>query len=77
MQFHINLDELKLGPEVTARISAKINSVITNEIAHIDLSKFTLIGGRLGPGTIGFIARNELQSELLGKIAELSKTQQR
>lgn len=71
MQFHINLDELKLSPEVTAHIAAKVNSVITNEIANLDLSKYTLIGGRLGPGTVGFVARGAIDAEVLGKVTSL------
>ena len=61
MSFQINLHALNLDAETSARISAKINSVILAEIAHLDLSEVTTIIGKLGPGIRGIIAIKNLQ----------------
>lgn len=60
MSFHINLNTLNLDAETSARISAKISSVVLAEIAHLDLSETTTIMGKLGPGIRGIIAVKNL-----------------
>lgn len=68
MGFHINLDTLNLDPETSARISAKVSSVVLAEIAHLDLREVTTVAGKLGPGIRGIIALNDL-----GKLGETLK----
>lgn len=68
MSFHINLDSLNLDAETSARISAKISSVVLAEIAHLDLSRHTTIHGKLGHGTQGIIAIDDLN-----KLGEITK----
>jgi len=67
MSFHINLNSLSLDAETSARISAKISSVVLAEIAHLDLSENTTIIGKLGPGIRGIIAVKNLN-----KLSELA-----
>jgi hypothetical protein len=64
MAFHIDLSQINLDQETKARISAKINSAILSEIAHLDLSNSTVIAGRLPGGGFpyGIIVRNGLKS---------------
>ena len=64
MTIYINLTELQLDAETHARISHKVNVAILGEIAHLDLSKVTTIGGKLGPETVGFIATNDITKAL-------------
>jgi len=62
MSFHIDLKTLNLDPETSARISAKISSVVLAEIAHLDLSEMTTVIGKLGPEIRGIIAIKDLKS---------------
>lgn len=73
MSFHVDLNALKLDPETSARISAKISAMALNEIAHLDLSQTTTIIGKLGPGIQGIIAINDL--ETLPEIANRQEIQ--
>ena len=43
MSFHVDLKALRLDPETSARISAKISAIALHEIAHLDLSETTTI----------------------------------
>lgn len=61
MGFHIDLKTLNLDAETSARISAKISSVVLAEIAHLDLSETTTIIGKLGPGIEGVVAIKDLK----------------
>jgi hypothetical protein len=62
MTFHVDLNTLNLDQETSARISAKISSVILAEIAHLDLSQTTTIIGRLNPQIRGIVAINNLKN---------------
>jgi len=71
--FHVDLKALKLDPETSARISAKISAVAISEVAHLDLTRTTTIIGKLGPEIHGIIAINDLKA--LSDIANRQEIQ--
>ena len=67
MSFHVDLKSLDLDAETSARISAKISSVVLAEIANLDLSDMTTVIGKLSPGIRGIIAFKNL-----GNLADIA-----